>query len=251
MKISYKFKSIKSILFMRFFLFLTILSFFISCQKKKKDDKLFTTTKWTYESLNQHALRQMDSSKWDKEIFDQDIELFKNYPNVFNDYPTNKSPFPVVDYEYAVSSEPFIIKNENAILKGYRIGEYESFESDKIIDKLILLILTNDEKSDDATYVISRNYPYLTAEGYFKTAIDTYNWVFSSSPDGFSTLFVNTKLFDLRFGQTIIIYPQKDGSIRFHQLKVLPSDYIDFEQFKNVILSNSKVKNQLLSKDNI
>lgn len=233
----------------KYLVLLTII-LFTSCQNKQLNNQIMNDN-WTYGGLSTYVLQQIDSTKWDKKMLDQDIELLRNFPDVFNDYPTNKSPFPVVEYEYAVSSEPIVIKNKNSIIKGYLIGEYENYESETIINKLVLLVLTNDENSEDATYVISRNYPYLTAEGYFKTTIDTYNWVFSSSPDGFSTLFINTKLFDLRFGKTIIIYPQKDGSIRFHQFKVSPDDYSDFMDFKNFILSNSKVKHQLQSKDNI
>lgn len=235
---------------MRVFFIYIVMSFFYSCQNKKEEVNQYNNN-WTFKKLQAHSLLQIDSSKWNKKMLVQDIELFKKYPEAFIDYPENKSPFPVTDYEYAVYSEPFIIKKENVILKGYRIGEYENFESDEIIDKLILLILTNDEKSEDATYVISRNYPYLTAEGYFNTEIDKYNWVFTASPDNYATLFINTKLFDLRFGKTIIIYPQKDGSIRFNQLATLPKEYSNFEDFKEAIINNVTVKNQLLSINNI
>lgn len=250
MKKSYKFRLFKDKLFMRFFLFYFLLCFFNSCQNEKVVKESIISIKWTYEKLNQHALNQMDSLQWDKEMLKQDIDFFKNYITAFSEYPENKSPFPVTDYEYAVYSEPFVI-NEDVILKGYRIGEYESFESEKKIDKLILIILTNDKDSEDATFVNSRNFPYLTAEGYFKTSVDIYKWTLTSSPDGFATLFINTKLFDLRFGKTILIYPQKDGSIRFTQLNTLPSDYINFKEFKNFILKNNNVKHQLYSKDNI
>lgn len=191
------------------YLVISMFILFNSCQYRYLNNQI-NNDNWTYSRLSTNALQQIDSTKWDKKMLEQDIELFKNYPNAFYDYPTNKSPFPVLDYEYAVSSEPIVFKKNNSIIKGYLIGEYESYESETIINKLALLVVTNDENSEDATYIISRNYPYLTAEGYFKTTIDTYNWVFSSSPDGFSTLFINTKLFDLRFGQTIIIYPQKE-----------------------------------------
>ena len=59
------------------------------------------------------------------------------------------------------------------------------------------------------------------------------------------------KLFDLRFGETIIIYPQKDKSLFYDQIKDSPNNYGNFEEFKKKIISNPKVKNQLNSEENI
>ena len=145
-------------------------------------------------------------------MFHQDIETYMKYAEVFNSYPLNKSPFPVAEYDYAVSSIPFSIELDSIVFKGVRIGEYENPESERIIDKLTLLILTNDRNSEETTLVDSRNHPYLTAQGIFKVTNNEFDWVFSASPDGFSTLIINMKLFDLRFGKTIIIYPQSDNS---------------------------------------
>jgi hypothetical protein len=137
------------------------------------------------------------------------------------------------------------------VFKGVRIGEYENPESEKIIDKLTLMILTNDKYAEESTLVDSRNYPYLTAQGIFKVANNEFDWVFSVSPDGFSTLILNMKLFDLRFGETIVIYPQEDKSFLYEQIKDSPNNYGKFEEFKNMIMSNPKVKNQLNSNKNI
>ena len=50
-----------------------------------------------------------------------------------------------------------------------------------IIDKLTLLILTNDRNSEETTLVDSC-YPYLTAQGIFKVANNEFDWV--RYPDG-------------------------------------------------------------------
>ena len=85
--------------------------------------------------------------------------------------------------------------------------------------------MTNDEDAEETTLVESRNYPYLTAQGIFKTADNQFDWVFHYSPDGYSTLLLNMKLFDLRFGETIIIYPQQDKSFLYDQIKDSPNHY--------------------------
>lgn len=227
---------------------------FFSCQERKKPDSLSENKKknhWNIEKLSNRAIQQLDSTKWDLKLFNQDIETYHKYSEIFKSYPLNKSPFPVAEYDYAVSSIPFTIENRGFIFKGVRIGEYENPESEKISDKLTLLILTNDKDSEGNTLVDSRNYPYLTAQGTFEAKNNEFDWVFSASPDGFSTLILNMKLFDLRFGETIIIYPQKDKSFFYEQIKDSPNNYGDFEEFKKKIMSNPKVKNQLDSEKNI
>lgn len=206
---------------------------------------------WNLETLESKANQHLDNTKWDSVLFKQDIETYEKHTEIFESYPLNKSPFPVAEYDYAVSSVPFIIEKEKSIFKGVRIGEFMSPDSDKVIEKLTLIILTNDKKAEETTLVDSRNYPYLTAQGYFKTSNNKFDWVFSSSPDGFSILLLNMKLFDLRFGETVIIYPQKDKSFLYEQIKDSPNNYESFEEFKTVILNNPKVKKQLNPQKNI
>ena len=103
------------------------------------------------------------------------------------------------------------------------------------------MILTNDKNSEENTLVESRNFPYLTAQGIFKVTNNEYDWVFSASPDGYSTLLVNMKLFDLRFGETIIIYPKDDKSFIYDQIKDSPNNYSAFDDIKNAIINKIKM----------
>lgn len=237
------------------FQLLIILGFlFHSCQSTEKSDAmahLDEVSKWDIQNLNNIANQHLNTTEWDWKLFNQDIETYNTYPEIFQSYPLNKSPFPVAVYDYAVSSIPFSIEIDSIVFKGVRIGEYENPESEKIIDKLTLLVLTNDINAEEITMVDSRNYPYLTAQGIFKVPNNHFDWVFMASPDGYSTLLINMKLFDLRFGETIIIYPQTDKSFLYEQIEDSPNSYEDFEDFKRVIMNNTKVKNQLISELNI
>lgn len=227
---------------------------FHSCLERKKSnsiDKTAEERKWDIEKLNNRAVQHLDTTKWDIKLFNQDIETYNKYSEIFQSYPLNKSPFPVAEYNYAVSSIPFSIEKDSTVFKGVRVGEYENPESEKIIDKLTLLILTNNKDAEETTLVDSRNYPYLTAQGIFKVINNEFDWVFSASPDGFSTLLINMKLFDLRFGETIIIYPQINKSFLYEQIKDSPNNYGNFEDFKKSIINNPKVKKQLISEKNI
>ncbi len=227
--------------------------FFCSCESKNKNAEHLEekrTGNWNLTQLNEKAQNHLDSHLWDRQLFLQDIETYQKYAEVFRSYPLNKSPFPVARYNYAVASNPFEIKLDNAIFKGVRIGEYENPESDKIIDQLTLMVLTNDPHAEETTLVESRNYPYLTAQGIFKTNDHEFDWVFSASPDGYSSLLVNMKHFDLRFGQTILIYPQKNQSFLYHQLNDSPNNYSDFNAFIEAVRTHSKVRFQIESDKN-
>jgi len=126
------------------------------------------------------------------------------------------------------------------VFKGVRIGAYETLESEKIFDKLTLLILTNDKNSEETIVFDSRNHPYLTAQGTFKVINNEFDWVFTARADGFSTLLLNMKLFDLRFGETFITYPQTDKLFLYEQIKNSPNNYGNFEDFKKSIINNQK-----------
>jgi len=221
-------------------IFLILIVTLVSCKISKSNLVNSNPPKWNQESLNQKAVDNLDISKRDEKLLLQDIETYSKYTEIFKSYPLNKSPFPVSEYDYAVSSIPFIIENNGAIYKGIRIGEYENPESEKIIDKVTLIIQTNDKNSEENSLVESRNFPYLTAQGTFKANSNEYDWIFSASPDGFSTLLVNMKLFDLRFGETIIIYPQKNQSFFYDQIKDSPNNYNNFDDFKKLIISKLK-----------
>lgn len=148
-------------------------------------------------------------------------------------------------YDYAVSYRPFTIQLTEKKGIGIRIGECEDEDCEKITDKLTLLLLTEDKNAEEKTLVESRNYPYLTAQGSIKSFEDTFDWVFSATPDGFSSLVINMKFFDIRFGETIIIYPQENNSFFYEQLKISPNNYEKFEDFKNSILSSKIVQKHL------
>lgn len=225
-----------------------------SCQKQKESlpvSEEIETTKWHIETLADRAKQHLDSMKWDLKLFKQDIETYNKYQEVFQSYPLNKSPFPIADYDYAVSYIPFTIDAQGKIIKGIRIGECEDPDCKRVTYKLTLLVLTNDKESEELTMVDSRNFPYLTAQGYMKVSNNEYDWVFSASPDGFSNLLINMKFFDLRFGETVVIYPQSDQSFYYDQIKDSPNNYHSFEKFKNSILNLERIKEQLKSEKNI
>lgn len=227
---------------------LALLVLLASCTEKPQPETPIENSEnleWTESKLKERANQHLDSNAWDRQLLAQDVETYQNYAEVFNDFPLNKSPFPVAEYDYAVSYIPFDLEMEQAHFKGVRIGEYPDPDGDVIADRMTLLVLCNDTNASEITLAESRNYPYLTAQGRFTVKNQDLEWVFASSPDGYSFLMVNMKLFDLRFGETIIIYPQPDQSFRYQQIEDSPNNYAEFEKFRQRITDNPQVSDWL------
>ncbi|MEZ4920897.1 MAG: FISUMP domain-containing protein [Saprospiraceae bacterium] len=200
---------------------------------------------WNIQALDERAKSHLDSSKWDTNLFEQDKEVYANYAENFREFPLNSTPFPVAEYDYAVSSAPFTVEDGGYIFKGIKIGEYKDPNGEEVIEKLTIWILTNDDTAEESSWASSRNYPYLTAQGFFKTKINQFDWVFMASPDGFSSLLINMKLFDLRFGETIVIFPQEDKSFLYEQFRESPNNYKEFKSYIKAVLSKIKLSQHL------
>lgn len=140
-------------------LFALIVVLLVSSCQQRNETSGEASFEWNLERLNHWASQHLDSSKWDTKLFEADIETYNQYAEIFQSYPLNKSPFPVAEYDYAVSSIPFVIEQDGYLFKGVRIGEYKSPSSEEVVEKLTLLVLTNDKDSEESILVDSRNYP--------------------------------------------------------------------------------------------
>lgn len=218
--------------------FLGFLSLLIACRPEAKHNPETQSNPWNLEKLAKRAISNEDSALWDRQLFNQDIETYQKYSEVFKAYPLNKSPFPVAEYDYAVSSIPIEFDSEQGHFKGVRIGAYKDSLMEETEDKLCLLIRCSDSTAEESSLVESRNYPYLTAQGMFQCESHEFDWVFASSPDGYSMLLLNMKLFDLRFGETVLIYPQGDGSFTYQQIQENPNNYKDMKAFYSAVLES-------------
>lgn len=207
-----------------------------ACNSDPKPNTETDSNPWNLEKLAKRAILNQDSALWDRQLFNQDIETYQKYSEVFKAYPLNKSPFPVAEYDYAVYSIPIEFDSEQGRYKGVRIGAYKDSLMEETEDKLCLLIRCSDSTAEENSLVESRNYPYLTAQGMFQCEQHEFDWVFAASPDGYSMLLLNMKHFDLRFGETIIIYPQEESSFTYRQIKDNPNNYADLKDFEIAVL---------------
>lgn len=71
---------------------------------------------------------------------------------------------------------------------------------------------------------------------------DIYDFVGIKTPDNGGYLMVSLKSFDLRFGQTIIIFPNDDNSFFYLQLDEKPSTGEDFNIYLNRLKGDNRIK---------
>jgi hypothetical protein len=191
------------------------------------------------DTLETKAKNNQIPDKWNLKLYD----FFKKEVESAEPKPMHNSAFPVEKYDYSVFSNPFDFKINEYVFSGISFGENIGAKTGKKFDFKyeVTLILCTGSK----TYIIdhnisSRNYPYLTIQGTLKLN-NIYDFICVKSPDNSGFMIVNLKSFDLRFGQTIIIFPNSDNSFHYLQFKENPKDNDDFNNFLNKVKSNPKM----------
>lgn len=194
------------------------------------------------DSLKTKAKNNQIPEKWNRKLFDYDKERLKNEKLE----PLTHSAFPVSDYEYSVFNSPFNFKIADSHFSGISFGENTGGKENKMIFKheITLIFYTGNKDYQLNGYVGSRNAPYLTVQG--QANLDNlYEYIGIKSPDDTGFLIVNLKSFDLRFGQTIIIFPNKNNSFYYLQLNEEPSIGQKMEDFVSKIKTNSQIQDML------
>lgn len=186
--------------------------------------------KWTYQDRKQYAKSRLDSTKWDLELLKDDVED-KQYDMKEINWPTKPAissyPSPVPEYEWGFCALYNLkVEIEGKVLKGYSISNatdkyrVQAEFDDYFITKFNILMLTDlPDVKESFNGVVSRNYPHYMSTGKQKTTQGEIDWVQMDMADGQNFAIINQRYFDLEFGQTIIVVPQKDGSLRFLQLE--------------------------------
>jgi hypothetical protein len=195
---------------------------------------------WSLEDSKKYNENQFDQTKWNTKMLNKEIAYVDNDPWPTQS-PITKLPYPVATYGpgyEGYSSKGLTLEINDKIIKGgtFAVATNEhSIEPKHNPDKsniifFNILILTDKPKSENSSLsVSSRNYPHHTCQGRRKTSIGNIDWVAMHMATGDKFALINTKYFNLEYGQTILVAPQKDGSLRFKQVKLptLATDEID------------------------
>ncbi len=205
---------------------------------------LLTLTKISFgqtitDTLRAKAANNQIPAKWNTDLFSKDIKWLKKS----NSKPLKTLAFPVERYDTYVFTKQFNFKIQNANFAGISTGENIGGREGKMKFRhdLCLIFYTKDTPiTIDKSDVISRNSPYLTFQGTLQLK-EQFDFVGVKSPNNQGFLMVSTKAFDLQFGQTIIVFPNENGSFYYLQLTEKPSQNEDFDTFVNRLKTSEKI----------
>jgi len=194
------------------------------------------------DSLRTKSENNQNPKKWNNELFENDKKWLLNNKSK----PMHSLAFPVEKYEYYVFSKPFNFQIDKAHFSGISFGENTGGKESKFIFKheLTLIFYTEDLDYQVNGDVSSRNFPYLTIQGQLELN-NTYDFIGIKSPENSGYLLVNLKSFDLRFGQTVMIFPDKDNSFYYLQSKEKPMKGEKFEEYINRIKKDKRISNMI------
>ncbi len=192
----------------------------------------------TVDSLKVKSENNQKPDKWNTELFENDKKWLKNSRSK----PMHSLAFPVETYDYYVFNRQFNFQVDQAHFSGISFGENTGGKEGKFIFKheLTLIFYTENKNLQINGDVSSRNYPYLTIQGQLELN-NTYDFIGIKSPENSGYLIVNLKSFDLRFGQSIMIFPNKDNSFYYLQSKEKPKKGEQFEEYLARIKKDKRI----------
>lgn len=244
---------------MKIHLLLLIVIILQSCNQENKnpDSKLVV---WTNEIALEHISNREDSTKWDFDMFHNDLANKTDF-----DFPFVSGVFPTPKYDllgensfkgvgnYGLSGgEGLEIKVEDKIIlfNSFFVGE-NSFNKDYLdvnqSNEIFFHIVVLTDFVDTVNYthllseIISRNHPDYIGQGFYKTKDNRIDYSAFITANRNVYAIVNMRLFDLTHGKTILIAPQKDRSFRTKQIKSPNLSSEEIEDYTRTLLKKEEV----------
>ncbi|PQJ76612.1 hypothetical protein [Polaribacter glomeratus] len=231
----------------------------------KKDSKVQLQKElWNLEKREQFLENRNDSTTWDTEMLKND----KQFIGIADFGPFEFGAFPVSDYDLIGKesfkglgsiSEEFELGNKQILMNSFSVGNNELNKNrlkelkDAVFFHLIILTDTIDTVNYNLNQrtPVSRNHPDYLGQGFIKTKNNRIDYVAFQTAENAAYAIINTRLFDLNFGKTILIAPQKDKSLRSFQVKspTISSDSII--DYTKKLLNKQKVVEFFGKKENI
>lgn len=242
---------------------------FSSCSNNK--EKLPIENIWTDEMAKRHIANREDSSKWDWKIFESDLMSNTNNLGLL----FSSGVFPVPKYDILVVNSfngvgnfgypggeglELKIDNKTILFNSFFVGVNafnENYVGENKKDEVFFHIVILTDFIDTTNYshllseIISRNHPDYIGQGFYKTKKNKIDYTAFITADRNAYAIINMRLFDLKYGKTILITPQQDGSIRSLQIKspILSKDEI--ENYTKGLLEKENIKMFFMAKGNI
>ena len=234
----------------------------ISCNDNELINGKKVNPNWSKQSKETYLLNRQDSTMWDIELLNEDLEYMDDEPTG----PFVSGVFPVPKYNLigkgsfaGVGSFGYYgQKNYFKKIKGKVLLYNCFFVKKNLINEAYLDTLENEvffqiivltNYIDTINYnhlsseIISRNHPDYLGQGFFKTLNNQIDYSAFITADRKSFAIINNRLFDLTYGKTILIAPQKDKSLRSLQIKLPMMSTNELEVYTDNLLKKRKVIN--------
>ena len=245
----------------RLLLFLAIQLVVLSCSNtisivNSKDNQ------WNNQKREQHLNNRNDATSWDRTMLEENRLLIDD-----GDYgPFEIGVFPEPKYSLigkgsfkggGYETGKFQIKDKKILMSSFFV-KHNVLNQDRLKDMkdevfFQVLILTDTLNNDQLTgnIITSRNHPDYLGQGFVKTINNRIDYAAFITAENNAYAIINTRVFDLRFGKTILIAPQKDKTLRSLQIESpkMSSDMII--NYMESLLKDEKALKFFENKDNI
>jgi len=206
------------------FLFTLFSSTFVGLAQQSESNSEF---KWTEEMRKQHLKNMEDSTSWDVEKLDLDKQVM----GLDMAGPFELAAWPVPKYERIAGDsevangnvgDQLSVNGQTIYMNAFYIHknpvneEYLKDQTNEVF--MHLLVLSDTEEPDAQSVIWSRNYPDFFGQGYVKTASSNIEYASFITAERDAFAIINTRLFNLNYGKTILVAPQADGTLRSMQI---------------------------------
>lgn len=244
---------------MRIFMPILILLIFSSCNNQIVKERAGNSKPiWTGEMLKERANNQNIPDSLDMER----LSKVSQYASQMweKDVPIHFTAFPTLPYESSgTANEPITVdfQSKKLITESISLGK-DKHNSHRFVDEtkmdeivFTIIVLSNEIDSNQTSFVSSRNHPNYIAEGSIKSNDKPIDWVSIQNADDSAYAIVSMRLFNLNFGQVIIVAPQKDNTLRFLQVQREFLSSEDLNEYINELIKEEKIKTFLTMEGNI
>lgn len=238
---------------------LTVISI-SGCSDNKTENLSKVKKFWTTEKEETHLLNRQDSSKWDMNLFNNDLQNMMEE----TDLPLESGVFPTPKYDLigkgsfkGVGNFGYAggkgfekkIANKTILYNSFFVGASDvnrHFIGEKNNEVFFqIIVLTDFVDTINYTHllseIVSRNHPHYIGQGFYKTKNSKIDYLAFITADQNAYAIINMRLFDLNFGKTILIAPQKDHTFRSMQIKSPKISNEEIEDYTDKLLKQQDI----------
>lgn len=245
---------------MKYILLLLSLFVFFSCSDNKYEKLNDMNAFWSIEKEEALLLDRQDAAKWDMNMFENDIQYLMSD----TDLPFESAVFPTPYYDL-VGKESFKgvgnfgfaggngfekkIGDKTILYNSFFVGTSDinkQFIGNKKNEVFFqIIVLTDFVDTLNYTHllseIVSRNHPHYLGQGFYKTKNSKIDYLAFITANQDAYAIVNMRYFDLKFGRTILIAPQKDHSFRSMQIKSPKLSSNEIEDYTDKLLKEQDI----------